>query len=106
MYNKKDQSRFDFVVHNTNTINDEHTIYIPDKISDFISENFKRSVLFQKEQDEVSQYYFAMSNKGKDAEDRWSSLISTLEMYSNFDKQMNVISNTSDVILVSKFNSA
>ena len=106
LYNKKDQSRFDFVVHNTNTINDEHTIYIPDKISDFISENFKRSVLFQKEQDEVSQYYFAMSNKGKDAEDRWSSLISTLEMYSNFDKQMNVISNTNDVILVSKFNSA
>ena len=106
IYNKKDKSRFDFAVTNIDNVN--YNVNIPDKISDFLTEKFKRSILFNKEKEEVSQYFFSISPKGKDAEDRWSTLLTTLEMYSSFDEHMNVniISQNDDTILVSKFNSA
>ena len=107
IYNKKDKSRFDFAVSN-NENNVNYNIDIPEKISDFLTEKFKRSILFNKEKEEVSQYFFSMPSKGKDAEDRWSNLLTTLEMYSSFDEHinMNIISQNDDIILVSKFNSA
>jgi CCR4-NOT transcription complex subunit 4 len=105
IYNKKDKSRFDFAVSNTeNNVN--YNIDIPEKISDFLTEKFKRSILFNKEKEEVSKYFFSLPSKGRDAEDRWFNLLTTLEMYSSFDEHMNIISQNDDTILVSKFNSA
>ena len=101
----RDKSRFDFVNEEK-----EKEIDIPDKIIEYITEEFVRSCLFKKEKEELSQYYFAMKPKANEAEDRWTSLLSTLDIYSSFENKntssMKTISQNDNVILVSKFNSS
>ena len=101
----RNKSRFDFV-----NSDKEKEIDIPEKISEYITEEFVRSCLFKKEKEELSQYYFAMKPKANEAEDRWASLLSTLDIYSSFEKKnsssMKTISHNDNVILVSKFNSS
>lgn len=89
----------------------EYKIDIPVQISNFISVNFKKSILLQKEQDEVSQYYFSRV-KANEAVASWDSLINTLELYTSFETKnnpnlssMNKIYENDSVILVDKFNS-
>ena len=63
---------------------------VPLEISNFISENIKRSILFKKEKDEISDYYFSIK-KSYEAEDSWRSLVNTLEMYNSFENCNNRI---------------
>lgn len=102
---RRERSRFDFVNEEK-----EKEIDIPEKMSEYITEDFVRSCLFKKEKEELSQYYFAMKPKANEAEDRWSSLLSTLDIYSSFENKktssMKIISQNDNVILVSKFNSS
>ena len=87
------------------------SIEIPDKINEMLTHSFIRSCLFKKEKEELSQYYFALKPKANEAEDRWSSLLSTLEMVNSFENcnntsSMKKLSENDNVILVSKFNSS
>ena len=121
IYKKRNQSRFDFAV--SNMVEDQknennrrtedlaESIEIPDKINEMLTHSFIRSCLFKKEKEELSQYYFALKPKANEAEDRWSSLLSTLEMVNSFENcnntsSMKKLSENDNVILVSKFNSS
>lgn len=121
IYKKRNQSRFDFAV--SNTVEDQQkennrraedileNIEIPDKINEMLTHSFVRSCLFKKEKEELSQYYFALKPKANEAEDRWSSLLSTLEMVKSFENCNNTssikkLSENDSLILVSKFNSS
>lgn len=114
LYEKKEKSRFDFAVNNVvedkeDEIEEEaKKIEIPDTISEFLTQNFVRSCLFKKEKDELSEYYFSMKPKANEAEDRWTSLLSTLNVYSSLENRnhMKTINKSENVILVSKFNSS
>ena len=114
LYEKKEKSRFDFAANNLveekkSEIEEEaKKIEIPEKISEFLTQNFVRSCLFKKEKDELSEYYFSMKPKANEAEDRWSSLLSTLNVYSSLENttQMKTINKSDNIILVSKFNSS
>lgn len=108
LYKRSTESRF-FTPKNP-ALN-EYKIDIPVQISNFISVNFKKSILLQKEQDEVSQYYFSRV-KPNEAVASWDSLINTLELYTSFETKnnpnpssMNKIYENDSVILVDKFNS-
>ena len=114
LYEKKEKSRFDFAANNLveekkSEIEEEaKKNEIPEKISEFLTQNFVRSCLFKKEKDELSEYYFSMKPKANEAEDRWSSLLSTLNIYSSLENttQMKTINKSDNIILVSKFNSS
>ena len=99
---RTNKSRFDFAT-NSNENNDEIKI----KISNFISEKIKRSILFEKESSDISDYYFSMK-KSYDAEDRWKSLINTLEMYDSFncnnDRNKLINDKNNDILIINKFD--
>jgi CCR4-NOT transcription complex subunit 4 len=105
LYKRQEKSRFDFasntIINNENDVSD-----VPLEISNFISKNIKRSILFKKEKDEISEYYFSIK-KSNEAEDRWRSLVNTLEMYNSFNNCNNSIKKyeNENIIVVSKFNS-
>ena len=105
LYKRQEKSRFDFasntIINNENDVSD-----VPLEISNFISKNIKRSILFKKEKDEISDYYFSIK-KSNEAEDRWRSLVNTLEMYNSFNNCNNSIKKyeNENIIVVSKFNS-
>ena len=108
LYKRQEKSRFDFasnaLLNNENNENDVSEV--PIEISNFISENIKRSILFKKEKDEISDYYFSIK-KSNEAEDRWRSLVNTLQIYNSFENSNNSIKKyeNENIILVSKFNS-
>ena len=105
LYKRKEKSRFDFAS-NALLNNDNDISEVPIEISNFISENIKRSILFKKEKDEISDYYFSIK-KSNEAEDRWRSLVNTLNMYNAFENSNNSIKKyeNENIIVVSKFNS-
>ena len=66
LYKREKKSRFDFAINanlNNNENNNQNNIDdIPLEISNFISENIKRSILFKKEKDIISDYFFQLIN--------------------------------------------
>ena len=105
LYKRQEKSRFDFA--SNALLNNENDVSeVPIEISNFISENIKRSILFKKEKDEISDYYFSIK-KSNEAEDRWRSLVNTLDMYNSFENSNNRIKKyeNENIIVVSKFNS-
>jgi len=104
---RKNKSRFDFATNSNENIENENNYEIPIQISNFISEKIKRSILFQKESNDISDYYFSMK-KSYDAEDRWKSLINTLEIYDSFncnnDRNKEINNKNSDILVITKFN--
>ena len=105
LYKRQEKSRFDFA--SNALLNNENDVSeVPIEISNFISENIKRSILFKKEKDEISDYYFSIK-KSNEAEDRWRSLVNTLQIYNSFENSNNSIKKyeNENIIVVSKFNS-
>lgn len=111
LYQSRDRSRFNF---DAVTVDPQYLIQVPEPVSDFLYINFKRSILLRKEQEDVSQYYFSQI-KANDAEDSWSSLITTLDLFSSFEDDSSTqyqhnstiknIKVNDEVVLIDKFNS-
>ena len=109
LYKIKEKSRFDFASNAKIENNENDVSEVPLQISKFISDNIKRSILFKKEKDEISDYYFSIK-KSNEAEDNWKSLVNTLEMFCSFTNNNNYnsltkIGENENIIVVSKFNS-
>ena len=109
LYKREKKSRFDFATNaklNNNENNNQNNIDdIPLEISNFISENIKRSILFKKEKEMISDYFFSI-NKFYEKEDKWKSLLNTLENYSIFENcRIRKIGENENIIVVTKFNS-
>ena len=109
LYKREKKSRFDFATNaklNNNENNNQNNIDdIPLEISNFISENIKKSILFKRENDEISDYFFSI-NKSYEKEDKWKSLLNTLENYSIFENfRIRKIGENENIIVVTKFNS-
>ena len=59
-------------------------LIVPSKINDFITQQFVRhSLLYKKEQKDLSFYYFSQKPNSLDSDDSWSSLVSLLKRYDN-----------------------
>ena len=86
LFEAADVSRFDFV--NKDNKNAEE---IPKQINEFLTEQFtKRSILYNKEKMELNDYYFSLKEKNSlDSNDSWSSLVSTLKMWNDFNENDN-----------------
>ena len=83
LFDSAEVSRFDFV--NKENKNGEK---IPKQINEFLTEQFtRRSVLYNKEKTELNDYYFSLKeNNSLDSNDSWSSLVSTLKMWNDFNE--------------------
>ena len=109
LYKREKKSRFDFAtnaqLNNNNENNNQNNIDdIPLEISNFISENIKKSILFKRENDEISDYFFSI-NKSYEKEDKWKSLLNTLENYSIFENcRIRKIGEDENIIVVNKYN--
>ena len=109
LYKREKKSRFDFAANaklnnNVDNNNQNNNDDIPLEISNFISENIRRSILFKKENDLISDYFFSI-NKSYEKEDKWKSLLNTLENYNIFENcKIRKIGENENIIVVNKFN--
>ena len=106
IYCSKNKSRFNFV--NDKEDNNKNSIYkieVPIQVQHFISENLRYSIISRREQNEIIDYYFSHSYE---SDDIWGYLISTLNMWKEFQDYPNGnnnfgLNNDND-ILIDKFN--
>ena len=85
LFDAADVSRFDFV-----NKEDKNTEKIPNQINEFLTQQFRRSILYNKEKTELNDYYFSLKeNNSLDSNDSWSSLVSTLKMWNDFNENDN-----------------
>ena len=106
IYCSKNKSRFNFVIDkDDNNKNSIYKIEVPIPVQHFISENLRYSIISRREQNEIIDYYFSHSYE---SDDIWGYLISTLNMWKEFQDYPNgncncVLNNDND-ILIDKFN--
>ena len=105
IYCSKKNSRFSFVNDKDNNKNSIYKIEVPIPVQHFISENLRYSIISRREQNEIIDYYFSHSYE---IDDIWGYLISTLNMWKEFQDYPNGnnnfgLNNDND-ILIDKFN--
>lgn len=103
-FHQRDKSRFSFV-NDKNNVNSLYKIDVPISIRNFISEKLNYSKITQKETNDIIDYYFSHSYK---INDKWDYLISTLNMWKEFEEYPNgnchKIAVNENYILIDKFN--
>ena len=104
IFSSRDKSRFSFV-NDKNNVNSLYKIDVPISIRNFISEKLNYSKITQKETNDIIDYYFSHSYK---INDKWDYLISTLNMWKEFEEYPNgnchKIAVNENYILIDKFN--
>ena len=75
------KSRFNFVNPNFG-ISDINQI-IPSQINDFLTQQFIRHSNYFKEENNLSDYYFSLRQNSLDADESWSSLVSTIKKWND-----------------------
>ena len=104
IFSSRDKSRFSFV-NDKNNVNSLYKIDVPISIRNFISEKLNYSKITQKETNDIIDYYFSHSHK---LNDKWDYLISTLNMWKEFEEYPNgnchKIAVNENYILIDKFN--
>ena len=113
IFKSKKESRFDFVIEKNPANN--NNIDVPLDIQLFLDKNLRHSVLYEKEKEKekVTDNYFNIvknrednNNNKKSKDDNWSTLISILKMYNEFNEMNESKTKVNDsIILIDKFNS-
>ena len=115
IFKSKKESRFDFVIEKNPANN--NNIDVPLDIQLFLDKNLRHSVLYEKEKEKekVTDKYFNIvknrdfnnnNNNTKSKDDNWSTLISILKMYNEFNEMNESKTKVNDsIILIDKFNS-
>ena len=116
IFKSKNESRFDFVIEKNPANN--NNIDVPLDIQLFLDKNLRHSVLYEKEKEKekVTDKYFNIvknrdfnnnnNNNTKSKDDNWSTLISILKMYNEFNEMNETKTKVNDsIIIVDKFNS-
>ena len=78
LFNFDSKEFFDFVKKDLAS-NANVRIEVPVPLTSYITENFTRSIYFQKEHDTISEYYFS-NNQAYDSNDIWAFLINTIKL--------------------------
>lgn len=102
IFKSKQQSRFDFVKKDLAS-NANVKIEVPVPLTSYITENFTRSIYFQKEHDTISEYYFS-NNQAYDSNDIWAFLINTIKLFNDLETDKDCKENENFVTL-ENFNS-
>jgi len=113
IFKSKKESRFDFVIEKNPANN--NNIDVPLDIQLFLDKNLRHSVLYEKEKEKekITDNYFNIvknrednNNNKKSKDDNWSTLISILKMYNEFNEMNESKTKVNDsIILIDKFNS-
>ena len=110
IFKSKKESRFDFVIKKNPANN--NNIDVPVDIQLFLDKNLRHSVLYEKEKEKVTDKYFNIiknrdldNNNKKSKDDNWSTLISILKIYNEFNEMNESKTNNDSIIIIDKFNS-
>ena len=110
LFKSKKESRFDFVIKKNPANN--NNIDVPADIQLFLDKNLRHSVLYEKEKEKVTDKYFNIiknrdlnNNNKKSKDDNWSTLISILKIYNEFNQMNESKTNNDSIIVIDKFNS-
>ena len=84
LYKSTPKSRFSFVKEDQNLSGNNFGQIIPNKINDFLTQQFVRhSWIYKEEQKDISNSFFTKKFTSLDSDNSWSSLVTLIEKYYN-----------------------
>ena len=84
LYKSTPKSRFNFVKEDQNLSGNTFGQIIPNKINDFLTQQFVRhSWIYKEEQKDISNSFFTKKFTSLDSDNSWSSLVTLIEKYYN-----------------------
>ena len=84
LYKSTPKSRFSFVKEDQNLSGNTFGQIIPNKINDFLTQQFVRhSWIYKEEQKDISNSFFTKKFTSLDSDNSWSSLVTLIEKYYN-----------------------